>query len=143
MHSIGVQATSGSFLAGVGRIWLDRVACTGRENRLVDCPANPVNIHSCNHDQDAGIICPVERKCYHSCMSGHFSKKDNYPSMCIAMAGLFKELQSHYSFTLQFKLALESCSLNLIHGNNILVLASYVLCVIYPLILTFTLHCKN
>jgi deleted-in-malignant-brain-tumors protein 1 len=38
-------------------IWLDDVRCTGRENQLIDCPANPIGSHNCNHGKDAGVRC--------------------------------------------------------------------------------------
>ena len=36
---------------------LDNVACTGRETRLIDCRANPIGTHNCNHAEDSGVIC--------------------------------------------------------------------------------------
>ena len=46
-----------SFGVGIGQIWLDEVACTGNESRLIDCPANPLGLHNCVHDEDAGVRC--------------------------------------------------------------------------------------
>ena len=54
-------SASGSSLFGSGassqRIWLDDVACSGSELRLIDCGHNGVGNESCNHSEDVGIIC--------------------------------------------------------------------------------------
>ena len=57
----GVLARTGGFRNGAGQIWLDNVACTGRENRLTDCRANAFGVHNCVHGEDAGVLCPSER----------------------------------------------------------------------------------
>ncbi|NXQ91193.1 DMBT1 protein, partial [Nyctibius grandis] len=46
-----------SFGRGQDPIWLDRVACTGSENTLMECRARPWGINSCSHDEDAGVVC--------------------------------------------------------------------------------------
>lgn len=56
-HSTGATALTTGFTRGAGQIWLDRVQCRGGEARLIDCPANPLGIHSCTHFEDAGVIC--------------------------------------------------------------------------------------
>ena len=38
-------------------IWLDDVQCHGNETRLIDCPANPLEMHNCRHFEDAGVRC--------------------------------------------------------------------------------------
>ena len=47
----------GGYGQGIDPIWLDNVACTGRESRLIDCRANLIGTHNCDHSEDAGIIC--------------------------------------------------------------------------------------
>ena len=39
------------------RIWLDNVRCEGTEARLIECRANPVGTHDCNHRDDVGVQC--------------------------------------------------------------------------------------
>ena len=31
--------------------------CTGFESNLTSCPANPVGVHDCVHEEDAGVQC--------------------------------------------------------------------------------------
>ncbi|NXJ57671.1 DMBT1 protein, partial [Spizaetus tyrannus] len=54
--------TGASFGRGLDPIWLDRVACVGGENALVDCRARPWGINSCTHEEDAGVICSDEAR---------------------------------------------------------------------------------
>ncbi|XP_072214315.1 scavenger receptor cysteine-rich domain-containing protein DMBT1-like isoform X4 [Excalfactoria chinensis] len=49
--------TQASFGRGVDPIWLDRVACTGRENALIQCRARPWGVNVCTHEEDAGVVC--------------------------------------------------------------------------------------
>ncbi len=47
----------GYYGAGPGAIVLDNVGCVGTETNLFDCPHNGLNIHNCNHWEDAGVWC--------------------------------------------------------------------------------------
>ncbi|XP_070205363.1 uncharacterized protein [Littorina saxatilis] len=38
-------------------IWLDDVHCVGSESRLVNCPADLIGDHDCEHYEDAGVSC--------------------------------------------------------------------------------------
>ncbi|NXO55287.1 DMBT1 protein, partial [Aramus guarauna] len=49
--------TGASFGRGLNPIWLDRVACIGRESTLTECRARPWGINSCTHEEDAGVVC--------------------------------------------------------------------------------------
>ena len=61
---VGVEAFSRAmFGEGVGQIWLDNVACSGSESRLIDCPANPLGSHNCGHHEDAGVRCRDPSTC--------------------------------------------------------------------------------
>ncbi|NWX15264.1 DMBT1 protein, partial [Aegotheles bennettii] len=53
-----VAAPAGaSFGKGTDPIWLDRVACVGLENALMECRARPWGINGCSHEEDAGVVC--------------------------------------------------------------------------------------
>ena len=61
------------FGQGTGPIWLDDVACTGTEARLIECGARPIGVHNCNHNEDAGTRCiPVFSEFTESCIIRNF-----------------------------------------------------------------------
>ena len=63
-HGLGAVAHGrAAFDEGTGRIWLDNVLCTGSESRLIDCPANPLGTHNCQHYEDAGVSCAAPTTC--------------------------------------------------------------------------------
>jgi hypothetical protein len=53
----GGSVQSGPVGAETLTIWLDDIACTGVEERLVDCPSNGVGVHNCSHSEDVGLAC--------------------------------------------------------------------------------------
>ncbi|NWH63232.1 DMBT1 protein, partial [Geococcyx californianus] len=42
---------------GMGHIWLDDLSCTGNEDTLTQCRAQPWGQNNCNHGEDAGVVC--------------------------------------------------------------------------------------
>ena len=53
----GSVAITTGFTNGAGRIWLSDVRCTGTETRLTSCTHAGFGVHTCSHDQDAGVRC--------------------------------------------------------------------------------------
>ncbi|ELT98908.1 hypothetical protein CAPTEDRAFT_90963, partial [Capitella teleta] len=53
----GFPSGSEQFGHGVGRIWLNDVACVGNEDSIERCLHNGWGNHDCTHDEDAAVIC--------------------------------------------------------------------------------------
>ena len=70
MGFVGVS-DSDSSLFGSGassqRIWLDDVACSGSESRLIDCSYVAIGRHNCGHSEDVGIVCTHGELRWFSC----------------------------------------------------------------------------
>ena len=57
-YCAGAFVFRGAFFGGgFGSIFLDQVDCSGFESMLTQCPANPIGIHDCVHEEDAGVQC--------------------------------------------------------------------------------------
>ena len=52
-----MDKSQAAFGVGVGPIYLDGLACSGGEDHLVDCFHRGVGVHSCGHNEDAGVVC--------------------------------------------------------------------------------------
>ncbi len=52
---------------GVGSIWLDNVICEGTEASLLDCSHQGVNVHNCQHGEDASVLCTCKCVCVCAC----------------------------------------------------------------------------
>jgi len=53
---VATAYSSAAFGRGSGPILIDNVACTGRENRLIDCTFDN-HTGDCSHSEDAGVRC--------------------------------------------------------------------------------------
>ncbi len=40
--------------------WLDNLRCSGTESRLINCPANSIEVEDCDHFEDIALICTTE-----------------------------------------------------------------------------------
>ena len=64
--SSGTAVGSAGFGQRLGSIWLNSVMCTGSESTLASCGHLGVGItSSCNHNEDAGVICSGDGKHYY------------------------------------------------------------------------------
>uniref|UniRef100_A0AAY4A1U0 SRCR domain-containing protein n=1 Tax=Denticeps clupeoides TaxID=299321 RepID=A0AAY4A1U0_9TELE len=48
---------SAEFGQGSGPIWMSEVSCWGTESRLRHCRSRTGHVHTCNHSDDAGVVC--------------------------------------------------------------------------------------
>ena len=55
--SDGLARINSSYGASSGQIWLDDVACTSSNTKLLHCFSSPIGSHSCNHSDEAGVKC--------------------------------------------------------------------------------------
>jgi galectin-3-binding protein len=64
-YPYAIRALRGSDVPkGVGKIWLDDVACTGSERNLISCPHNGWGGGNCDSGEDAGVEClPGNKNC--------------------------------------------------------------------------------
>ena len=61
---IGAITTSSvAFGQGSDPTLLDYVRCSGSEHRLFDCEHNGIEIESCDHTKDAGVVCMQGNTC--------------------------------------------------------------------------------
>ncbi|XP_041379071.1 deleted in malignant brain tumors 1 protein-like [Gigantopelta aegis] len=53
----GIAKLNSHYGAGSGEIWLDDVACTSSNTKLLQCSSSPIGSHSCGHSDEAGVEC--------------------------------------------------------------------------------------
>ena len=46
-----------------GKIWMNNVGCTGRENSLRECWNERWGVGNCNNDEDASVVCNYTGNC--------------------------------------------------------------------------------
>ena len=56
--AIAIDVGDRLFGPGVGAIFLDNVGCRGNETNLGGCPHRGIGNSNCDHNEDAGVICP-------------------------------------------------------------------------------------
>jgi len=56
-QSIGAIALQGSYTEGVLPTNINDLNCTGSEDNVLECPHNGIVGYTCNHYQDAAVIC--------------------------------------------------------------------------------------
>ena len=50
-----------TFGEGSGLIYLERISCVGREDSVLDCSNPGLEMQSCVHAQDAGVVCQCKQ----------------------------------------------------------------------------------
>ena len=53
----GSIAATGSYTESLKPIFINDLNCTGSEESVWDCPHNGIEGYSCNHRQDASVVC--------------------------------------------------------------------------------------
>ena len=63
---------SAHFGSGSGQVWLDNVHCSGTESTIVNCQHNGWGVESCEHSEDASVICS-SKLCEHTVFQYYFN----------------------------------------------------------------------
>ena len=68
VSTVGATVRSSSLVGqGTGVIFLSDLRCIGTENRLFACPNSGLEVNTCTHSSDAGVLCvPGEQIEFHS-----------------------------------------------------------------------------
>ena len=56
-YLIGASALTDMFTEGVWYVHIKDLNCTGSESLIWDCPMNGLSQYSCNHYDDAAVVC--------------------------------------------------------------------------------------
>lgn len=59
-HYSGASALINSYTEGTWYVHIRDLNCTGNESSIWDCPMNGLSDYSCNHYDDASVICQCE-----------------------------------------------------------------------------------
>lgn len=62
----------GEVPSGSGRIWLDDIACTGKEENIGMCSHKGLGTHDCSHSEDAGVKCSRIGKATEATFEWHY-----------------------------------------------------------------------
>ncbi|XP_075581588.1 scavenger receptor cysteine-rich domain-containing group B protein-like [Pelecanus crispus] len=80
---------SAHFGQGSGRIWLQNVNCTGEEAALSECQSRLWESNSCDHREDAGVVCSADP---HTDTSGqHPLRLANGSNSCLGRVEVFHD----------------------------------------------------
>ena len=63
-----LAAESALYGEGEGPILVDGARCVGDEVSLLACRAEELGLHNCDHDEDAGVLCPGMTLLEHVCL---------------------------------------------------------------------------
>ena len=61
----GASAQTYKYTEGTWYIYINDLNCTGEEESIWDCPQNGLSNYSCNHYQDASVICQCKLNTMH------------------------------------------------------------------------------
>ena len=57
IFSGGYAVSEAAYGEGTGRIWMDDLSCSGKEDSLEHCPFGGWGYNDCWHFEDAGVHC--------------------------------------------------------------------------------------
>ena len=71
----GSIAATGSYTESSKPVYINDLNCTGSEESVWECPHNGIERYSCNHRQDASVMCQgiIGVNCSRKCLSPLFT----------------------------------------------------------------------
>ena len=55
----GAQSLGKAFFGqGSGPVFMNNVECQGTEDSIFFCLSDAIGVHDCDHNNDAGVVCP-------------------------------------------------------------------------------------